>query len=180
MAPVEEAQASAAQAAPADAVELAYREHGRDLLAFLISATREPELAADVLQESFLRLVRATRTEQPPLDSRAWLFRVAGNLTISMARRRATMRRWAPWLVSDDRQDSPEHDYLRREDRDRVHAGLAALRLDDRVALLMAANGFATSEVAAAVRRSELATRSLLCRARIRLRRELERQETDR
>jgi RNA polymerase sigma factor (sigma-70 family) len=117
---------------------------------------------------------------QAPLDARAWLFRVAGNLAVSAARRRLTVRRWAPWLAGSDSEASPEQQYLRREDADRVHAALAGLRADDRVGLLMAAHGCPTPEIAQALGRSELATRSLLCRARIKLRDQVERGETNR
>ncbi len=75
---------------------------------------------------------------------------------------------------------SPEQEYLRREDADRVHAALARLRTDDRAALLMAAHGCPTPEIAHALGRSELATRSLLCRARVKLREQVQRQETNR
>lgn len=158
----------------------AYEEHKAELFAFLVSVTRDGELAADVLQESFVRLLREVEARAAPLDPRAWLFRVAGNQAVSVARRRHTVRRWAPWLVVRESEASPEEEYLRREDADRVHAALARLRVDDRVGLLMAAHGCTTAEIARALRRSELATRSLLCRARIKLRDQVERQETNR
>jgi RNA polymerase sigma-70 factor (ECF subfamily) len=158
----------------------AYETHKGELLAFLVSATRDGELAADLLQESFARLLREAGLRGLPLEPRAWLFRVAGNLAVSAARRRAIVHRWAPWLATRDDERSAEQEYLRREDANAVHAALAALRSDDRVALLLAAHGFSIPEVARAVRRTELATRSLLCRARIRLRETVERQEKDR
>jgi RNA polymerase sigma factor (sigma-70 family) len=158
----------------------AYEEHKGELFAFLVSGTRDGELAADLLQESFARLLREHDTHGAPIDPRAWLFRVAGNLAVSAARRRLTVRRWTPWLVAREAGPSPEQEYLRREDADRVHAALAGLRADDRVGLLMAAHGCPTSEIAQALGRSELAIRSLLCRARIKLRERVERQETNR
>ena len=158
----------------------AYEEHKGELFAFLVSLTRDGEHAADILQESFVRLLREIEMREAPLDPRAWLFRVAGNLAVSAARRRQTVRRWAPWLVARESETSPEQEYLQREDADRVHAALARLRADDRAALLMAAHGCHTPEIAHALRRSELATRSLLCRARVKLREQVERQETNR
>jgi RNA polymerase sigma-70 factor (ECF subfamily) len=164
----------------AETTRAAYLEHRGELHAFLVSATRDPELAADCLQESFARLLRVCRSGDAPLDTRAWLFRVGGNLAISAARRRQVMRRWAPWLLSHDVEQSPEGEFLRREDADAVHASLAQLRPDDRVALLMASHGCSGAEIAAALGRSELATRSVLCRARMRLRDAMERQESGR
>lgn len=158
----------------------AYEAHKSELLAFLVSLTRDGELAADVLQESFIRLLRETEARAAPLDPRAWLFRVAGNLAVSAARRRQTVRRWAPWLVARESEASAEQEYLRREDADRVHAALGRLRADDRAALLMAAHGCSTAEIAHALRRSQVATRSLVCRARVKLREQVERQEANR
>lgn len=158
----------------------AYEAHKGELFAFLVSMTRDGEHAADILQESFMRLLREIEAREAPLDPRAWLFRVAGNLAVSAARRRQTVRRWAPWLVARESEASPEQEYLQREDADRVHAALARLRADDRAALLMAAHGCHTPEIAHALRRTELATRSLLCRARVKLRDQIERQEANR
>jgi len=158
----------------------AYEEHKGELYAFLVSLTRDGELAADVLQESFIRLLREADARAAPLDTRAWLFRVAGNLAVSAARRRQTARRWAPWLVARESETSPEQEYLRREDADRVHAALTPMRADDRAALLMAAHGCPTPDIAHALGRSELATRTLLCRARVKLREQFERQEANR
>ncbi|MBA3689332.1 MAG: sigma-70 family RNA polymerase sigma factor [Chloroflexi bacterium] len=157
-----------------------YESHKGELLAFLVTATRDGELAADLLQESFVRLLRESLVRGLPLEPRAWLFRVAGNLAVSAARRRAVVRRWAPWLARHDDEGSAEQEYLRREDADAVHTALAGLRGDDRIALLMAAHGCTIPEISRAVRRTELATRSLLCRARIRLRDQAQRQEKNR
>lgn len=166
-----------AQLRATDVVRLAYQEHRAELYGFLVSATRDADLAADVLHEAYARLLKAVRSGTPPLDARAWLFRVAGNLAISAARRRRVVARWAPWLATRHDEASPEQEYLRQEDERRVHGALAMLRPDDRVALLMAAHGCSGTEIAAGLGRTELATRSLLSRARLRLRAELERKE---
>ena len=155
----------------------AYERHGSELLGFLVRATRDRQLAEDVLQEAFLRLVREARSGRSPSDPRAWLFRVAANQVVSAARRRATVARWAPFLPRGADSPSSEAVVLERETRDRVEAALAILSPDARTAVLLAAHGLGTAAVAAAVGRSELATRSLLCRARLRIREHLEREE---
>jgi RNA polymerase sigma-70 factor (ECF subfamily) len=155
----------------------AYERHGSELLGFLVRATRDRQLAEDVLQETFLRLVREARNGRSPADPRAWLFRVAANQVISAARRRATVIRWAPFLSRGTEPPSAEAVVLEREARDRVEAALAVLSHDARTVVLLAAHGLGTAAVAAAVGRTELATRSLLCRARLRIREHLEREE---
>jgi RNA polymerase sigma factor (sigma-70 family) len=163
-----------------DIVLDSYRAHGAALYAFLVQATRDPDAAADLLQEAYLRLLREVRAGRAPGDARAWLYRVAGNLAISRGRRRRSAERWLPWLVRHETVDSPEADLVFREDQRRVLAQLTDLPADGRVAVLMAAHGFSGPEIAAALGRSELAARSLLFRTRSALRDRLERTEMDR
>ena len=156
----------------------AYERHGSELLGFLVRATRDRALAEDVLQEAYLRLVREARAGRSPTDPRAWLYRVAANQVVSAARRRATVAKWAPFLASGRSGGGSSLDVvLGREARDRVEAALGVLTPDARTAVLLAAHGLGTAAVATAIGRTELATRSLLCRARLRLRSTLEREE---
>jgi RNA polymerase sigma factor (sigma-70 family) len=152
----------------------AYERHAGELLGFLVRATRDRGLAEDVLQETYLRLVREARAGRSPTDPRAWLFRVAANQVISAARRRATVAKWTPFLASRRTDAASSLDVvLGREARDRIETALAVLSPDARTAVLLAAHGLGTAAVAAAIGRTELATRSLLCRARLRLRERL-------
>jgi DNA-directed RNA polymerase specialized sigma24 family protein len=66
--------------------------------------------------------------------------------------------------------DGPEPHVLDDERRADLESMLAALQPDARTALLMAAQGFDGSAIAIAIGRTELATRSLMWRARIQLR----------
>lgn len=155
----------------------AYERERRELFGFLLRTTRNREQAEDVLQEAFLKLITVVRAGRQPTDIRAWLFRVAANQVVSAARRRTTMARWAPFLVRPGDGPSMEHHYLEREAQDRVEGALAHLSPDARTALLLAAHGLRTAEVARAIGRSELATRSLLCRSRLRIREQLQRED---
>lgn len=156
----------------------AYERHGPELLGFLVRATRDRQHAEDVLQETFLRLVGEARAGRSPADPRAWLFRVAANQVVSAARRRATVAKWAPFLASRDQHDlSSLEVVIAREARDRVERALVELSADGRTAILLAAHGLGTAAIAAAIGRSELATRSLLCRARLRVRTHLAQEE---
>ena len=158
----------------------AYERYAGELLGFLVRATRDRQLAEDVLQETYLRLVREARAGRSPTDPRAWLYRVAANQVVSAARRRATVTRWAPVLGRRQPDDASSLDLvIEREARDRVEAALRVLSADARTAVLLAAHGLGTAAVAGAIGRTELATRSLLCRARLRLRAQLEQEETE-
>jgi RNA polymerase sigma factor (sigma-70 family) len=69
--------------------EVAYRRHHAVVLAFLARRVREPELAADLLAETFaalLVLVR-DRSRSLPVSPVAWLMLTARNLLIDSYRR---------------------------------------------------------------------------------------------
>jgi RNA polymerase sigma-70 factor, ECF subfamily len=148
----------------------AYAEHHEDLFGFLMSATRDRELAEDLLQEAFLRLLRELQAGRTPENNRAWLFRVASNLVVSKARRREVAGRWLAHLVQRDSGEAADAEMLREERRGDLERLLAQLSPDARVALLLAAHGFSGAEVAATIGRTGGATRTLLCRARLQLR----------
>ena len=65
----------------------AWTDHHQELFAFLVRTTRDPEVAEDLLQESFLRLTREIRAGRAPDNVRAWLYRVGANLAVSRGRR---------------------------------------------------------------------------------------------
>lgn len=159
------------------AVLEAYEQHAAELFGFLLRTTRDRSLAEDALQETFVRLVAEVRAGRRPIEVRAWLFRVATNQVVSAARRRATVARWAPFLVDRGAEASSEDAVLARESRDRVEAALRVVAPDARAAMLLAAHGLGTANIARALGRTELATRSLLCRSRLRVRRQLELEE---
>jgi DNA-directed RNA polymerase specialized sigma24 family protein len=65
---------------------------------------------------------------------------------------------------------SPEAGVMLRERAAEIDRVLDGLSADARLALLMSGRGFAGSEIAAAIGRSGAATRTLICRARARVR----------
>jgi RNA polymerase sigma-70 factor (ECF subfamily) len=184
--PLEAVDAAAARrAAVADAaVVAAWADHHGELYAFLLRTTRSPEAAEDLLQESFLRLTTELRAGRAPDNVRAWLYRVAANLAVSRGRRlsaalRGMVRvRGTAGPAATDR--TPEASALAREGRADLLAALADLAPDARAALLLAAEGFTGAEIAAAIGRTEPATRTLLCRTRVTVRRRLEQTEASR
>ena len=163
----------ACQAAVLDA----YDAHHDELWGFLLDATRDGSVAEDLLQEVFLRLLREARAGRMPELVRPWLYRVAANLAISRGRRLVSARRWFERFgVAEHRAavaESPEPRYLRHEAAEDLDLVLAGLRPDARAALLLSAEGFSGREIAAAIGRTEIATRTLLCRARTQVRHQL-------
>jgi len=159
---------------PGDLVAAAYDEFQREIHAFTTHSMRDPEAAADVTQEAFVRLLREAQAGRTPDNVRAWLYRVCSNLVINRARhaRVADAFRRA-WSGGEDVEDSPEWAALRSERTAELRSELGRLSNDARIGLLLAANGFSGKEIAEQIGRTELATRTLLCRARIQLRERL-------
>jgi RNA polymerase sigma-70 factor, ECF subfamily len=161
-----------AQAVSADAAFVieAFEEHQQKLTSFAYAMTRDRDVADDLVQESFLRLVKELSAGRPPDNVSAWLFRVCSNLAMSRGRRITTVRNFL--RVARGGSDAPPADIeiLRREENETLLEGLARLPADARAALLMAAQGFSGREIAEALGRSEPATRTMMFRAREKLR----------
>ena len=159
---------------PSDLVVTAYDQYQREIHSFMAHSLRDPEAAADVTQEAFVRLLREARAGRTPDNVRAWLYRVCTNLVINRTRRARVADAFRrTWSGGEDAEDSPEWLALRQEQAAELRSELSHLSRDARVGLLLAANGFSGKEIAEAIGRSELATRTLLCRARIQLRERL-------
>jgi RNA polymerase sigma-70 factor (ECF subfamily) len=151
----------------------AFGRHQRELFTFALRASRDRGIAEDLVQEAFLRLIVEIDAGRAPDNERAWLFRVTANMNVSRGRRASTAQRQAGELVELGVQAGPEAQYLDHERRSDMDAALAGLSSDARTALLMAANGFKGVEIADAIGRSALATRTMMCRARLQLRERL-------
>ena len=70
-----------------------FRDHRRELQAYLTETVRDPDLAADLTQETFLRFARqAEDTAGAVQHVRSYLYRTARNLAIDHARQQARQR----------------------------------------------------------------------------------------
>ncbi|HKF85712.1 MAG TPA: sigma-70 family RNA polymerase sigma factor [Candidatus Limnocylindrales bacterium] len=173
MAGIVETQASTGVGAAGELVTDAFSRHAAGLHRFLRSLTRDDALAEDLVQEAFLRLTSEIAAGRQPANPGAWLWRVGRNLATSHARHAAVESRSAWRLVGPDTDEAPEHAIVRAE-RDRaVGRAVACLPPAHRLAVLLAAEGYAGPEIAERLDRTPLATRALLCRVRGRLRVEL-------
>lgn len=155
----------------------AWEAHRGEIHGFIARAVRDNEAAEDLLQETFLRLLTEARAGRAPEQLRAWLYRVASNLVISRGRRRSTVVRWLNQHGASEVRAgvaaSPEASVIEGERFRQMEWALSLLSADARVALLLSSSGFTGAEIAATIGRSDGATRTLLTRARIAVRRHL-------
>jgi len=148
----------------------AFDAHEASIYGLLLAVARDREIAADATQEAFLRLLAEARRGRFPDRPGAWLYRTGVNLVISNARRGAVARRFAPRLLSRDSGSNPEAAALEHERSTAMREVLQTLTPIERAALMMAAQGVSGEEIAASLGKSHGATRTLLSRARMRLR----------
>lgn len=162
------------QAHAASRIEAAFHEHGPGLVRYLTWLTRDAEAANDLAQEAFLRLARELEAGRTPDNIDAWLRRVGANLATSQARRTQVARRHEAALARRVEARSPESIVVSGELAAEVDALVGALSATERHAVLLAAYGVGGTDIAHAVGRTPAATRTLLCRARAKLRQGME------
>ena len=118
------------------------------LYAFALGITHSGTAAEDLVQETFLRLVREVQAGRTPDNVRAWLYRVCANLATSRGRRATVATRYLPFLASREVGETPEARHLRHELGAELTAAMAALSPDERTGLLLSAGGFHGPEIA--------------------------------
>lgn len=118
-----------------------FEGHYEELLRFLARRTGDAERAADVVQDTYVRLATAPQPSGGIENSRAYIFRVAGNLAIDTLRkesridsRSATMDRTD---AIPDPLASPERTLLAKERLELLDEALAGMPPKVRRALLM-------------------------------------------
>ena len=134
---------------------------------YLDRVSGDPDLAADLAQESFVRLYRRGAMPDEP---RVWLLTVAMNLfrnTMSSRSRHARLLTEAR-AQSSLSDPSPSASEVREahEVRDHVRATLDGMPERDRHLLLLRAEGYSYRELAAALGLHEASVGTLLARAR--------------
>lgn len=151
-------------------IERLYREHARSLYRYVVGMTGSPDVAEDVVQETFIRLV-----ERAPKETaiRSWLFQVATNLSRDTHRRDARHAR----LLAEAPRDATHGDgpadtssaALAADARSMALNALSGLTERDRTVLLMREEGFTHAEIARAVGTTEKSVGTLIARAMTRL-----------
>lgn len=143
--------------------ELQFQKLYPSLFRYLHRLTGDADVAEDIAQEAFVRLIRQPLPED---EVRPWLFTVAMNLVRDHARkteRRQRLLTSAPVLVNPT--TLPDEDMERSEQVAKVRASLDRLPLRDRQLLLMREEGFKYEEIAAVIGVAPASVGTLIARA---------------
>jgi RNA polymerase sigma-70 factor (ECF subfamily) len=136
------------------------------LFRYLDRLTGDPDLAADLAQEAFVRLYQRGT---PPDDVRAWLASVASNLLRDDRRRDARRGRILEARAADvplgTGPEPADAAVVTSEQRGAVRRALDRLPVRDRQILLLRHEGYSYREIAQAVGVAESGVGTLLARA---------------
>jgi RNA polymerase sigma-70 factor (ECF subfamily) len=157
-------------------LEELFEEHHISLFRFLSRMTGDPELAKDMVQETFVSIAEKWSPSEPP--TRAWLFQVARNLTRSDLRKRQRrlhlLRTGRHRVPSARPEPSPEVHAERVEARAALRGALDGLSEREQTIVLMREEGFTHREIAKAVDTTTGSVGTMLARALAKLEERLE------
>jgi RNA polymerase sigma-70 factor (ECF subfamily) len=157
--------------AAAGFVEDLFAAHHGEIYAYLIRMLRDPELAADLTQDAFIKAYRNYDTLEKPENARAWLYQIAHRVALDHIRRQKIVR-FMPWTgESHGAAPSTERLVMDAHLSGDLQRALERIPERQRAALLLAELHDLTGlELAAALGVSHVAARALLTRARESLR----------
>jgi RNA polymerase sigma-70 factor (ECF subfamily) len=156
------------------AIEVLYGQHHGEIYAYLVRMLREPELAADLTQDTFVKAYRAYDTLEDRGHARAWLYQIAHRVALDELRRRRIVR-FLPW-TGESRGSAPSAERLVMDLQLSGDLQRALERIPERqrnALLLSELHDLTGLELAAALGVSHVAARALLTRARESLRQAL-------
>lgn len=162
------------KAGDAEAFEATYDTFRARLFSFLVRLSRRRDVAEDLLEETWLRLVASASRLADDTRLGAWLFTVARNLFAGWCRHRAVdferLSELTPSWPATAPGETPFEAAACTETERRLEMALARLPLRDReVLLLVGAEDFTPSEAAALLGLAPEVVRKRLQRARGRL-----------
>jgi RNA polymerase sigma-70 factor, ECF subfamily len=155
-------------------VETLFAKHHGEIYAYLMRMMRDPEVAADMTQDAFVKAYKNYASLEKPENARAWLYQIAHRVALDEIRRRKIIR-FLPW-TGESRGAAPSAEHLVMEGRfsGDMQRALARIPERQRAALLLAELHDLTGlELADVLGVSHVAARALLTRARESLRQAL-------
>jgi RNA polymerase sigma-70 factor (ECF subfamily) len=173
-------------AAVAQGDEGAFRElverHQREVYGTIVKMLGDPHEAEDLAQRVFLRVYQAAPRYRPEAQFNTWLFTILRRLVFNESHRRSRLNAhqvqvrpggegeggFGPVFdAADPRQPDPSRQIADRERWERIDAALLSLPENQRLALLLKAHqDLSYEEIAAVLKTSLSATKSILFRAR--------------
>jgi RNA polymerase sigma-70 factor, ECF subfamily len=121
------------------------------LRGYLLSQCRDPALADDLLQDTFLQVHRSRRTYEPGRPVTPWIFAIARHVFLMKRRSTGRRLRFEERLAAETVSgDVPRDDVKALAERDEMRRALDQVPADQREALLLHhVQGWSFAEIAA-------------------------------
>ena len=153
-----------------------FEEYADAVFGYALRLVGDPDRAADIAQDTFIKAHRRLDTLTDPGAARAWLFRIASNTAIDEMRRHRWTRPFgtdaARYAQRPDPRPGPEAQVMARTLDHRLQIALLRLKAQQRQCLLLSdVEGMAASEIGVVMELSPGAVRTLLSRSRAEMRR---------
>jgi len=166
---------SATQPSTRQLFDQIYKTHSNNLYRFLYFLFGNKEEAEDILQEAFIKLYHAFLEGQQINNIKAWLFRVASNLSTNILKRNSHLQKILS-QHSDEvignltaTQDDAEQQIIRHQETKIMRQGIGSLLPRDQVVLALYLNGLVYEDIARAIKVRKSTIRTILFRAISRL-----------
>jgi RNA polymerase sigma factor (sigma-70 family) len=144
-----------------------FQVHFPRLYRYFDRLSGDPDLAADIAQEAFIKLYNRGSLPDAP---EAWLISVAMNLFRNVksgrSRRSRLLSQARSEAVLSDPSPAPDQAVVAQESRRRVRSAINRLPERERRLLLLRAEGYSYRDLAAALDLNEASIGTLLARAR--------------
>jgi RNA polymerase sigma-70 factor (ECF subfamily) len=147
------------------------------LYAYAMVLSRNPAMAADLVQETYLRALKAKESLRPDSNVKSWLFTILRNIWLNLLRHERAGPKIAE-LDSDENladvsvatTEDPLDLYLRKQQRERVRAAIQQLPIEFReIIILREYEELSYSEIANVLQCPVGTVMSRLARARSKL-----------
>jgi RNA polymerase sigma-70 factor (ECF subfamily) len=160
--------------------ERLFAQFSEPIYNYVLRMVGDADRAADIAQDSFIKAYRKLDTLAEGASARSWIYRIATNAAIDEMRRRRFTSRMADDERHDQRPDprpGPEDQVLGVSIDERIQRSLRRLRPNHRQCLILSdVEDMSASQIGEVMGMSYGAVRTLLCRARGEMRRELQRE----
>ncbi len=120
-------------------VETLFAKHHGEIYAYLLRMMRDPEVAADMAQDAFIKAYKNYDTLEKPENARAWLYQIAHRVALDEIRRRKIIR-FLPW-TGESRGAAPSAEHLVMDARLSGDLQRALARIPERQRAALAPRG---------------------------------------
>ena len=157
--------------------ERLFATYSQPIFSYVLRMVGDADRAADIAQDTFIKAYRKLDTLADEASTRSWLYRIATNTAIDEMRRRRFLSPMGDDEREHDRPDSrpgPEAQVLGAAIDERIQRALLRLRPNHRQCLVLSdIEDMGAHQIGQVMGMSYGAVRTLLCRARGEMRREL-------